>query len=212
MGVVGENEEVAELVAEARTIIENAADATTGAFAASIRNGTVSDRKLALIHAMATALEAANKDAEANIEYGDRMHAQWKQAHNAAIPKVVSTVAELDALPLYSLIDDNKPGVPGFHLWRTTAGWKSIGGVVFPSADIPLPATVLYSPVVVGETTDAEPGSDPTPWLDPVTKGDGDDEVRWADVEPNSRFYYEWSPRAGYADFGGPASSSLVGE
>lgn len=61
-----------------------------------------------------------------------------------AAPRVVSTVAELDALPVGALIDENLPDRRGFHLWKMAAGWKSVGGVPFPSDGIMLPATVLW--------------------------------------------------------------------
>lgn len=70
-----------------------------------------------------------------------------------ATPRMVSSVAELDALPLGSLIDENMPDRLGFHLWKQGSGWNSVGGIAFPSKDVVLPATVLYAPVVgSGET------------------------------------------------------------
>lgn len=40
-----------------------------------------------------------------------------------------------------------------------------------------------------------EPTRDSEPWLDPITKGDGEREVRWATVDQSQRSWYEWAPR-----------------
>jgi hypothetical protein len=53
----------------------------------------------------------------------------------------------LDALPVMTLINENRPGVRGFHLWRSSENlWHSIGHVAFRTDQVSLPATVLYVP------------------------------------------------------------------
>lgn len=59
---------VAELIAEARANIESAAEATTGKFAERIRTGDVADDRLRLLVKLADALEASDEMLKVDIE------------------------------------------------------------------------------------------------------------------------------------------------
>lgn len=62
-------------------------------------------------------------------------------------PRTVTTVEELDALPILTLINENRPGVRGFHLWKSSEShWQTVGGVSFHATQVRLPASVLYVP------------------------------------------------------------------
>jgi len=51
----------------------------------------------------------------------------------------VTTDEEVEALPIGTLVRD-----ADFALWRTVTGWRSVGGVWFPTPE--LPAEVLWMP------------------------------------------------------------------
>lgn len=63
-------------------------------------------------------------------------------------PKRVTTVAELDALPMESVVKSAEGNV-----WESlVGGWfETCSRACHVASDIALPATVLYSPMVSGE-------------------------------------------------------------
>ena len=60
--------------------------------------------------------------------------------------KIITTLEEVELLPVGALIDENIDGYHGFHLWRMVNSWKSVGGVPFNNKNVHLPAAVLYDP------------------------------------------------------------------
>jgi hypothetical protein len=156
----------AELIAEAREY----GDAMVGG------EGENWTRLVGLTWRLADALEAATKEVDETLY----QHASMAGELERLAPRVVSSVAELDALPKFTVLVDNR-----WDLWRviepghgtrfdgrefgrwTNAPWRMLEGVrgIFPFWVVWVPGNGPYStdaaPVVGTGETGAEPTADP---------------------------------------------------